>query len=56
MKKFNVIWYNPNSSKIEPYDVIGYFMYKYENTRKKDRPITEEGFKKFIVANALNMY
>ena len=49
MQSFNVIWYNVNTKKFEPYDIMPYLVDRYRNLKKKDRPLS---FKKFIEAEA----
>lgn len=63
MKTFNVIHYNPNAQKFEPYDVIPYFVNQYEETVKAHNahpdsdiyqiPVTFDEFKEFIIVKSL---
>lgn len=46
MKSFNVIIYNFNSKKFQPYDVMPYFINEYYETENK--PISFSEFRKFI--------
>lgn len=48
---FNIIVYEPNSKKFEPYDIIPYFVQTYEELKEKKYkkvPETFEEFKKFV--------
>lgn len=54
MKSFNVIWYNHNSAKFEPYDIMPYFIDKYNETKRK--PKTFDEFKEFIESWSVYMY
>lgn len=54
MKKFNVIWFNPNKKEFEPYNVMPYFISKYKESKTK--PKTFEEFKEFIKNNSMYMY
>ena len=45
MKSFNVIVYNFNTKKFEPYDIMPYLVDRYERLKAKDRPLS---LKKFI--------
>lgn len=53
MKSFNVIWFDTDTKKFEPYDVIPYLIDRYKDTRKKDRPTTVEEFKEFVKSNSM---
>lgn len=51
MKTFNVIIYDCNHKKFEPYDIIPYFVQTYEELKEKKYkkvPETFEEFKKFV--------
>ena len=54
MKSFNVINFNFNSSKFEPYDVMPYLVNEYNETKKK--PKTFDEFKEFVKHKALYQY
>lgn len=56
MKEFNVIWYNFNSQKFEPYDIIPYLKGRYEATSKLKRPKTFDEFKEFVKSNSMYMW
>ena len=45
MKSFNVIVYNFNTKKFEPYDIMPYLVDRYKRLKAKDRPLS---LKKFI--------
>lgn len=49
--KFNVIHYNFATEKMEPYDVVPYFVKCYNDADKK--PVTFEEFKDFINKESL---
>ena len=49
--EFFVIVYEPNYKRMVPYNVIPYFIYEYEQT-KKGKPKTLSEFKKFIEAKS----
>lgn len=51
---FNVICYNINQCKFEEYDVMDYFIEKYNTARKK--PVTFEEFKKFVESESAYMF
>ena len=46
MKEFNVIVYNINSKKFEPYNIIPYLVSRYNKKEKK--PKTFDKFKEFV--------
>lgn len=46
MKQFNVIYYNLNTKKFEPYDIIPYLAEKYKKAKPKPKTLLE--FKEFI--------
>jgi hypothetical protein len=58
MKTFNVIHYDPNRKVFEPYNVISYFVNRYEEELEKHKdyprslyyrvPITFEEFRNFV--------
>ena len=50
MKSFNVLRFNFNTKKVEPFNVLPYFIEQYKNS--KDKPKTIEEFKKFIERKA----
>lgn len=56
MKSFNVIYFNFNSSKFEPYDIMPYLVDKYKESKKKDKPTTREGIKEFIRSTSMYMW
>ena len=54
---FNVINFDFNSKKFEPYDVMPYLIGCYTRIkRKKECPKTFEDFKKFVESKSLYMY
>lgn len=54
MKSFNVINFNFNTNKFEPYDVMPYLVNRYKDAKPK--PKTEKEFKEFIEQKALNQF
>lgn len=54
MKEFYVIYYNFNAKKVEPYDIMPYFISEYICT--KDKPKTTKEFKEFIKNKARYMF
>ena len=40
MKSFNVIVYNFNTKKFEPYDIMPYLVDRYKRLKAKDRPLS----------------
>lgn len=54
MSKFNVLSFNFNKGKIEPYDVIPYFKRIWEamNTPDKNNLINKEKFKEWVIFEA----
>ena len=54
--KFYVICYNFNSKKMEPYDIMEYFIHEYKDTKKKDRPTTLADTKEFIKRESQYMF
>lgn len=46
MKPFNVIIYNINRKKFEPYNIMDFFVEEYKE--EKNKPTTFATFKKFI--------
>lgn len=54
MKAFNVIIYDPNGQVFEPYDIMPYFVRKYQEA--KEKPITRDEFKTLIQDAARYMY
>ena len=57
IKPFNVINFEFNSNKFEPYDVMPYLISCYNNVkRKKECPKTFDEFKKFVEDKSMYMY
>ena len=56
MTQFNVLWWDFNNDYPTPYDVLPYFRREYKSCKKKDRPVTEEQWKKFIEDRGKYMY
>ena len=54
-KKFNVIDYNANEHKFVSYDVIPFFVEKY-NGIKIGRPITFDDFKEMILSESFRQF
>lgn len=60
MKKFNVLFYNFNSRKIESYDVLPYFRNEWKRCKKKDyddneiKTVTQ--LKKWIISKSQYQY
>ena len=54
MKPFNVIFYNINREKFEPYNVMDFFVEEYK--REKNKPTTFAMFKEFIEHKAMWMF
>lgn len=52
--KFNVIYYNFNSRKMEEYDIIPYLDKCYKEA--EDKPKTFDEFKKFIESKSMCMW
>lgn len=48
MKKFNVLTWDFNTDKLEPYDVIPYFVERYKDRKKKS---SRKSYKKMVEAN-----
>ena len=46
MKQFNVIIYDINREKFEPYDVMGFFVDEYNE--EENKPKTFDEFKEFV--------
>ena len=45
---FNVLFWDFNKSTPGPYDVLPYFRRRYEECKKKERPVTKDQWKEFI--------
>lgn len=56
MKSFNVIYQDFNSKKFIPYDIIPYFVNKYNKLKKKDRPKKDSQLKVWIESEAKYMF
>lgn len=54
MKSFNVIWYNINKDKFEPYDVMPYLISEYKDSKSKLKTFKE--FKDFVEKKSMYMY
>ena len=54
-KKFNVIDYDSSSKKFVSYDVIPFFVEKY-NGIKRGRPITFDYFKEMILPESFRQF
>lgn len=54
--KFNVIIFDFNSQTFKSYDVLGYFIDEYNNTKKSKRPKTFDEFKKFIEGKSMYQF
>ena len=54
-KKFNVIDYDSSSKKFVSYDVIPFFVEKY-NGIKRGRPITFDDFKEMILSESFRQF
>ena len=54
MKSFNVIIYNINREKFEPYDIMDFFVEEYKE--EKNKPTTFDSFKKFIERKSMWMF
>ena len=48
MTQFNVLLWDFNRKSPGPYDILPYFRNKYQETEKKERPVTKEQWKNFI--------
>lgn len=53
---FNVIIYDVNKDEFVPYDIMPYLVRRYNDTKKKDRPVTFEEFKKFVDSSMRYQY
>ena len=56
---FNVITYEPNSKKFEPYDIIPYFVRTYNELKEKKYkkiPKTFEEFKEFVRSEGMYQF
>ena len=51
---FNVI--RENNGKFEAYDIMPYLLNQYQELKKKDRPITVEDCKQFIIRKSQYMW
>lgn len=56
MFEYNVIFYNFNLKKFEPYNIFPYFLRKYEKIPKLKQPKTFEEFKQFIIKEVQYQY
>ena len=54
MKQFNVIIYNFNRKKFEPYDIMDFFVEEYKE--EKNKPTTFATFKEFIERKSMWMF
>lgn len=54
MKSFNVINFNFNSSKFEPYDVMPYFIHEYKAEETKPKTVKE--FTEFVKSKSLYQF
>ena len=54
-KQFNVVDYNANEHKFVSYDVIPFFVEKY-NRIKRGRPITFDDFKEMILSESFRQF
>ena len=54
-KKFNVVDYNANEHKFVSYDIIPFFVEKY-NEIKRGRPITFDDFKEMILSGSFRQF
>ncbi len=54
MTQFNVLWWDFNKPKPEPYDVLPYFRREYKDCRKK--PVTRNEWLKFVRDAGIRMY
>lgn len=54
MKSFNVIWYNFNAKVFEPYDVMPYFVNRYNEVDTKPKTYSE--FYNFIKKESMYMF
>jgi hypothetical protein len=54
---FHVIFYNINTNKFEPYDIMNYLINCYKSIKNSEsKPKTTDEFKDFIVKNSQYMY
>ena len=51
MKQFNVIYYDFNTKRFEPYDIIPYLAEQYKKAKSKPKTLSE--FKEFIKSNSM---
>jgi hypothetical protein len=56
IKSYNVIIFNVNSGKFEPYDVMTYFVRCYLSEKKNKQPVTFDEFKEFVKSKSMYMY
>ena len=56
MNKFNVLRWDINAKALTAYDVLPYFRDCYMDTKKKDRPVSEEQWKKFVERHGMYMF
>lgn len=56
IKEFYVINENFNGREFEPYNVMGYFVDCYKETKKSERPVTFDEFKEFIKRKSTYMF
>lgn len=56
MIPFNVINFNFNANKFEPYDVMPYLVKCYLSEKKDKRPVTFDEFKEFVKSTSMYMY
>ena len=54
-KKFNVVDYNANEHKFVSYDIIPFFVEKY-NKINRGRPITLDDFKEMILSESFRQF
>ena len=54
-KKFNVVDYNANEHKFVSYDIIPFFVEKY-NGIKRGRPITFDDFNEMILSDSFRQF
>jgi len=56
MTQFNVLRWKFNDDHPTPYDVLPYFRACYKSCGKKDRPVTEEQWRKFVKQHGMYMF
>lgn len=50
---FNVIWYDINKNKFEPYNVLPHFINSYNKVKNKRKSESKESFKQWVLAESM---